>query len=264
MNPAFEKAMSFALTLVSSNAKTGPIPVSTSTALTCPLSCPFNSSNEGGCYANGGPLAIFWREVTNGTKGGTFEEFLGKVKSLPKNQLWRHNQAGDLPGMGDSIDCEALAALVKANKGKRGFTYTHKAMTPANMAAIKSANDNGFTINLSGNNPAHADELEALGIAPVVVVLPADMGRKESKGQWLESMAEYKERVGLATIATPAGNAIKVCPATYSESVNCANCGICATLRNAIIGFPAHGASKRKASNVANRLVVNRVEKIAA
>lgn len=255
--------MSYALTLVSRNAKTGPIPVSTSTALTCPMACPFNNANDGGCYANGGPLAMYWRKVTEGKAGTDWNTFVGQIKNLPKNQLWRMNQAGDLPGLGDSIDSAMLASLVKASKGKRGFTYTHKPMTPENQEAVKSAIAGGFVINLSANDLNHADELKALDIAPVAVVLPADMGRKANKaGEWQESVTEYKARIG--KVSTPNGESVVICPATYSDSVNCANCGICATLRKAIIGFPAHGASKAKASNVANRLIVNRVEKIAA
>ncbi len=46
------------LTSKSSNAKTGPIPVSTSTAAWCPDSCPLKGA---GCYGNGGPLAIQWK-----------------------------------------------------------------------------------------------------------------------------------------------------------------------------------------------------------
>ena len=38
---------------------------------------------------------------------------------------------------------------------------------------IKEANQNGFTVDLSANNLAHADKLKALNIAPVVVVLPS-------------------------------------------------------------------------------------------
>ena len=252
-------------TQISSNAKTGPIPVSTTTALTCPEACPFNSANAGGCYANGGPLAILWKQVTNGDKGIAWADFVAKVKALPKNQLWRMNQAGDLPGVGNDIDSDALAMVVKANKGKRGFTYTHKPMTPANAAAVKAANESGFVINLSANDTTHADELKALNIAPVAVVLPADMGRNATKGgEWLESEAEYKNRVR-ENLTTPNGHAIVVCPATYRDTVTCATCGICATNRKAIIGFPAHGAQKKKASGVAaNRPIFNRVEKIAA
>jgi hypothetical protein len=159
-------------------------------------------------------------------------DFLLQVRALPKGQLWRHNQAGDLPGQGDEIDAAALADLVAANRGRRGFTYTHKPMTsPAAREAIAGANEAGFTVNLSANDLAHADELAALEIAPVAVVLPADQ---------------------TTATRTPAGRHVAICPATISDNVSCASCGLCAIAnRKAIIGFPAHGASKRKASKVA-------------
>lgn len=225
------------LTRKSANAKTGPIPVSTTTSRTCPASCPFNKGNTGGCYASGGPLAIAWRKVDAGTLGGTWEDFCAAIASLPAGQLWRHNQAGDLPGEGDAIDTVALERLVEANDGKRGFTYTHKPMIGdsethiENRYAVARANALGFTVNLSANNPAHADALANERIAPVVTVLPADTPGK--------------------TVKTPAGRTVVVCPATYREDVTCASCGLCQRKRETIVGFPAHGAAKRKADAVA-------------
>jgi hypothetical protein len=158
-------------------------------------------------------------------------DFVSQIAALPAGTFWRHNQAGDLPGIGDTIDAAALTSLVTANNGKRGFTYTHKPATAANVAAIKDANANGFTINLSGNNLVHADQLAELNAGPVVVVLPADQSENT---------------------VTPAGRKVIVCPASIRDDVSCATCKLCAIgNRKTIIGFPAHGAAKRKASNVA-------------
>ena len=219
------------LTLKSRNAKTGPIPVSTTGADSCPTSCPFNNANEGGCYANGGPLAMHWRKVSEQRAGESFALFLAKIRALRDGQLWRHNQAGDLQGRGDNIDGKALFDLVEANKGKRGFTYTHKPMTTRNAALIAHANANGFTINLSGNNPTHADKLADMGVGPVVTVLAAN---------------------ATVNTTTPNGRKIIVCPATQRDDVSCATCKLCAIAeRDFIVGFPAHGVSKRKAESVA-------------
>ena len=217
------------LTLKSANAKTGPIHVSTSSNLTCPPSCPFKSN---GCYASGGPLALHWAKVTAGLRGLDWEEFCQAITSLPDGQLWRHNQAGDLPGAGEYIDASKLALLVGANKGRNGFTYTHKTGTQENLEAIRSANDNGFTVNLSANTLEHADRLSEENAGPVVCVLPS-----ETK----------------ANLLTPAGRKVVICPATQREGVSCATCKLCSKgNRSVIIGFPAHGASQRKASAVAS------------
>jgi hypothetical protein len=246
-----DAAYQVAMTRKSRNVKTGQIPVTTTDSKTCPKSCPFNSGN--GCYAASGPLGMFWRKVDKGQAGDSWGALCDSVESLPDGQLWRHNQAGDLPGDGDRIDAPALAALVSANKGKRGFTYTHYPMTQENRAAIAIANKRGFTINLSGNNLAHADSLVALDIGPVVSVVPESYGRVMGKGKvWAESLADYRARLKTLPQTTPAGARAIVCPATYQDSVNCESCGLCQRQRNTIVTFPAHGTSKAKASAIAD------------
>ena len=230
---------------ISSNAKTGPIPVSTTSADSCPSTCPLNGS---GCYAQTGPVSWHWSKVTKGLRGGTFEQFIGHIKTIPKGQLWRNNAAGDLLHDNGLIDAKALKQITAANKGRKGFTYTHHicedngqvgAETEArisaetarsNAKAVQQANAGGFTVNLSANNLEHADTLHALNIGPVVTIMPLDSPK-----------LSY----------TPGGRAIVVCPATYNDSVTCASCGVCqVATRKAIIGFPVHGVSKAKAHKV--------------
>ena len=50
----------------SGNAKTGPIPVTTTERASCPSTCPFYDK---GCYAKSGPLALHWRKVSDGERG---------------------------------------------------------------------------------------------------------------------------------------------------------------------------------------------------
>lgn len=219
----------FHITMKSKNVKTGKIPVTTSSADTCPDACPLKSQ---GCYAKSGPLGMFWDKVTNGNAGASFADMLAIIASLPAGQLWRHNQAGDLAGAGDHIDGQALRALVRANKGKRGFTYTHKpvADNPHNAAHVAAANRAGFTVNLSANNLTEADTLYELGIGPVVTILPVDAPEKTT---------------------TPQGRAVVVCPAQSRDDVTCKSCGLCQRAdRKVIVGFRAHGASKRRAEKV--------------
>lgn len=254
MTPHSEAFSNYAvyLTLKSRNEKTGPIPVSTTESATCPDACPLLNI----CYASGGPLGILWRALSSSTAGETFstgkgntcqsltwEQFCGKVASFAPGTLWRHNQAGDLPGIGDRIDRAALDELVDANVGKRGWTYTHKPVTgkhgQANRKAIAQANARGFTINLSADNLAEADTLAAAGIGPVVVVLPESIQGKQDG------------------LRTPDGRKVVVCPATYMGGIDytrtdCSLCQLCQRQRSSIVGFPAHGASRRKVSAIAN------------
>ena len=217
----------------SNNSKVGKIPVSTTSAATCPDICPFNHANAGGCYANAGPLAMHWAKVTSGERGDTWQVFLGKITNLRDGQLWRHNQAGDLAGDGKRLDAKANMELAQANTGKRGWTYTHYDVlrNKHNANVVEQMNGMGFVVNLSGNNLAHADDLYDMGIAPVTTVLPSDQ---------------------LTNTVTPKGRKVVVCPAVVKDDVSCKSCGLCARLRDAIIGFPAHGNGKKKADAVAS------------
>ena len=221
------------ITMKSNNKKVGKIPVSTTSASTCPAICPFNHANEGGCYANAGPLAMHWAKVTDGNRGDTWSVFTGKIANLKDGQLWRHNQAGDLPGNGDKLDATACFQLSEANKGKRGWTYTHYDVlnSKQNASVVQQMNGDGFVVNLSGNNLAHADDLYDLGIGPVTTVLPSDQ---------------------MTNTVTPKGRKVVVCPAVVKDDVSCEDCQLCARLRDAIVGFPAHGNGKKKADAIAN------------
>lgn len=229
--------MFYVLKPVSSNSKTGPMPVSTSNSATCPDACPIKLK---GCYAKYGPVGMHWRKLDNGESKNAVEwpQFIRQVKALSNNSLWRHNQAGDLNGVNDWIDVTNLDQLVKANKGKRGFTYTHYPVIDQfaprdrdNAFAIKTANDNGFTINLSGNDVNHADKLKALNIGPVVVIMPRDATKVSM---------------------TPAGNKVVICPAENTDKVNCLKCGLCQDAkRDYIIGFRAHGTAAKTVEVIA-------------
>lgn len=218
------------LTIESRNRKVGKIPVSTSSADTCPDDCPFKGN---GCYAYGYPLKGHWDKVTDRQRGDTFQVFLGKIAALPKGQLWRHNQAGDLPGSNGKLDADACVDLCLANAGKRGWTYTHYNVldNDYNSNVVKHMVMNGFVVNLSGNSLDHADKLADLGIAPVTTVLPSDQ---------------------MTNTVTPAGRKVVVCPAVTKDDVSCEDCQLCARLRDVIVGFPAHGNGKKKADAVAN------------
>lgn len=228
------------LTLRSKNTKTGPIPVSTSPRVSCPHACKLRKAKTPGgkpvCYAGGndrsagGKLGLHWNRVDDGTYGDAFPVFLEKIRALPDGQVWRHNQAGDLPGRGDRINRRELAKLAEANRGRRGFTYTHKPMEGEhgyhNRRAVRSARAAGFAINLSADDVRQVDSLSRYGI-PVVTVLPA------------ETSAPFT--------LTAEGRRIVTCPATLRADVTCKTCGngrpLCGRLeRDYAIGFPAHGA----------------------
>ena len=211
--------MNVHLTLKSANAKTGPIPVSTTEKDSCPTNCAMRAE----CYADSGPLALHWRAVSAGTRGTTWGQFTQSIAALPEGQLWRHNQAGDLPQVDGTVDAVKLGQLVAANAGRRGFTYSHH-RDAASLAWIKHANAWGFTVNLSANDLIDADTLADTNCGPVVVVVPSTQTRNTT---------------------TPKGRAVVICPATQRDDVSCTTCQLCQRQRAAIVAFPAHGARHR-------------------
>lgn len=218
--------LTFHLSTVSSNVKTGPIAVSTSSRATCSPSCPFF---ENGCYAESGPLLLHWRKVTEGVRGVTFRAFCDALQRLESGRLFRHNQAGDLPHKAGRISRTFIKSMVASVQHLKAFTYTHHDIKLGeNLSLLRYANRNGFTINVSTESEAAADDAISAGL-PAVMVAPSD----EERTTW----------------HTPAGNTVLVCPAQRSDTTTCADCKLCHHRgRRVVIAFLAHGTGKRKAN----------------
>jgi len=216
------------------NSKTN-CPTTTSAKETCPDTCPLK---ESGCYAKYSFLGAYWKKLSNGEVKNSFDfkGLLVKIRKLQNNQVWRHNQAGDLTHNNGVINEADLNKIVRANKGKMGFTYTHHMHEiEENAQAVKASNENGFTINWSSNNLEEADIITSKNIGPVVTLLP----------------------VGTDKVTyTAKGNKVVKCPADKAKDITCASCKLCAISdRNFIIGFEAHGTAKKKVSLIAATMV---------
>lgn len=215
---------------VGGNAKTG-ILTSTSSSDTCPDTCPLKNK---GCYARFGNLGRVWENVSSGEWETPLVDFLARIKMLPSKALWRFNQAGDLPGINLKIDNKVLSQIVEANKGRKGFTYTHKPLTKTNLKYIQSAIEKGFTVNISKETLVEVDTVMEMGL-PTVVVLPKETQKDKNN----------------RTVKTPQGRTVLICPQQITpEKTTCANCGLCANAkRSYAIGFIAHGTARNLASN---------------
>ena len=221
--------MQVALTMVSSNAKTGPIPTTTSDRATCPTTCPFYDK---GCYAKSGPQAIHWRKVSNAERGFAWDEFVNQIRKIAKNQIWRHNVSGDLQHNDGNIDYKKLRQLIMANKGRRGFTYTHHKLNEHNIVSLQNANMMGFTINASCESIEEADRVMTEHEIPAVAVVNS----------------EKTDRF----YTTSSGRKVVTCPAAlFPGKVTCATCGLCQKAdRNFVIAFPSHGNAKRTVNEI--------------
>lgn len=217
------------LTKKSSNAKTGPIAVSTTSRDSCSPSCPLFGN---GCYAESGPLRLHWDKVSDGPwaekpRGNDIETFIRELKSLPEGTCFRHNQAGDLPHFNGSINAHALGLIANACAERKliAWTYTHHDTEHyGNRELIKNAPEMGMTVNASSHSQTHAAELHKQGI-PSVCIVP----KNESRKTW--------EHEGVKFL---------VCPAQWSEK-NCAECKLCSVAdRSCVVAFKAHGTQAKK------------------
>jgi hypothetical protein len=120
---------------------------------------------------------------------------------------------------------------VAANKGRKGYTYTHHVLNTENLEIIKEANNNGFTISASCESVEVADQVMTEHGIPAVAVVPSTESRR--------------------FFATTNGRKCVVCPAKIHDNVTCATCGICANAdRSVIVCFPSHGTAKKKADRI--------------
>jgi hypothetical protein len=240
------------LVMRSENVKTGSMPVATISNASCPPSCPFIGH---GCYAGYGKASIHWRRVSRGERGVNWQTFCNSVaKEIFPTQIWRYGQAGDLPHKAGKIDTGKLNMLVLSNKGKRGYGYTHHELNDHNVKALRHANTNGLTLNVSCETPEKVDRAASLGL-PAVTVLPASYGRTKD-----ESLSDYMLRMKGMNLVTPEGNKVWICPATYQDNMTCKVCKVCAIPqrftagadpRAVIPGFPAHGVGKKYVYEIA-------------
>ena len=175
-------------------------------------------------------MKFHWDKLDSGERGVPASEFFRLIAALPPAQLWRHNQVGDLVSTAGRVSRRFLRGLIAANHGRRGYTYTHHRLEIGeNLALIRQANRQGFTINMSTETELAADRAVAAGL-PAVVAVPST----ETRTAW----------------STPAGNRVVVCPAQREGStMDCATCQLCYHRpAGLVIAFLAHGTSKAKAN----------------
>lgn len=210
----------------SGNEKTGPIPVSTLDQSTCPPTCPLKGN---GCYAETGNLGMYWGPLSRGERKHTdWTGYLEWIRSLAAGTLWRHAQAGDMPGGKRSVSVRALRQWTAAVQHTAPIAYSHW----NDAASLRAIVATGAPINVSANNPRDLDRIKrhAPDILAVVLV-PQDTPERS---------------------VSPDGHGIVVCPEQTGRVRNCKECGLCARRnRKVTVGFWPHSQGKRKAEAVA-------------
>lgn len=223
----------------SSNRKLGNIPVLTTSRNTCPTYCGLYTT----CYAGFGPLNIHWKKISNGERGfSSSKELFHKINGLSKNQVWRINQAGDLPSTKKgTIDRNFLNSLIKSSRHTKPICFTHH----NDFETIKLANKKGLNLIFSLNN------LNELGNVPDDIPLSVPVNSSFCRNK-KESLTSFKKRVKepLKNLRNNYRNYNKkmiLCPATYMEDMTCEKCKICTKLKSdELVMFPSHGIRKNK------------------
>ena len=218
-------AHQYHLTKKSSNIKTGPIAVSTTSKDSCPASCPLKGN---GCYAESGPLLLHWNKVSTTSRGVDLDSFTAALKSLPEGSCFRHNQAGDLPHTNGLINAHALELIADAcaERKLKAWTYTHHSVDNMNNTVmIKRSNNVGLTVNISAHSQLHAVDVYRKGL-PAVCIVPKDT----QVNSWCNDGVKFV-----------------VCPAQTKANKTCAECKLCANASRAcIVAFKAHGTQAKK------------------
>ena len=226
--------MKFHFVPKSGNKKTGFMPVTYNSRLSCPDSCIFKNN---GCYADNYHTRLNWDKVTSGERGGTFKELLNNIKALKPGTIWRACIAGDIPSNNKGVISRTyIKGITEANQGLKGYTYTHNRLDIGeNISLLKTANKQGFTVNISTETEAAADNA-VLNNLPAVIVVKST----EKRRSWL----------------TKNKNKILVCPAQdETKNVNCIDCGLCQNRpKNLIIAFLAHGNMSKLIDKILDNL----------
>ena len=173
-----------------------------------------------------------WDRLNRKEIGVNWNEFITQIRRIvPNGVLWRHNTAGDLPHNDGNIDYLKLKQLINANKGRKGFTYSHHILNDHNIISLQNANSLGFTVNASCESVDDADRVMTEYNIPAVAVVNSNETRR--------------------FFTTTNGRKVVTCPATIHENVTCSTCGLCQQSdRQFVIAFPAHGASKNKVNAI--------------
>tara|TARA_R100001460_G_scaffold104211_1_gene149782 strand:+ start:1220 stop:1909 length:690 start_codon:yes stop_codon:yes gene_type:complete len=221
----------FHLSRVSSNKKTGPIAVTTTSKNSCPASCGMRDF----CYAASGPLAMHWAAVSDGRRSKGWREHLDDLATLPFCSPLRLNQAGDLvasaKGRLSKAFIDGLLSVVKSRR-LQAWSYTHHDHTIGdNGKLLRRANREGLRVNVSTETEASADQAIKAGLPAVLAV-----SSEETRTTW----------------RTPDRNLVKVCPAQLQDT-DCNRCMLCHKRGSkVIIAFLAHGSRKNRANQQLN------------
>jgi hypothetical protein len=218
--------LNYSFTSHSSNRKLGDMAAVSTSSPSCPLDCALKDE----CYGKMSFTGIHWRKLD--LSGLTYNQVMDYVNAMRKRSKLRFNVVGDLAHNNGTIDAVKLLKLANTVKNRLLDTilYTHHSIDNAlNVSALKLAFSKGLYINISCEDTNKARQALNHGLN-AVIVLPTGSIHKVIKHDNIT---------------------IVRCPAEYKDSIQCANCMLCAKDRvqkRVVVAFTAHGAKRNALS----------------
>jgi hypothetical protein len=218
--------LNYSFTSHSNNKKIGNIAAVSTSSPSCPTTCSLFDE----CYGKLHFTGMQWRKLDK--SGLDFVQVMNLIDALKKRSKLRFNVVGDLAHQNGTIDAVKLLKLANTVKNRliETILYTHHSIDNAlNVSALKLAFSKGLHINISCEDTNKAKQALNYGLN-AVIVLPTGSIHKVIKQDDMT---------------------IVRCPAEYKDSIQCANCMICAKDRvqkRVVVAFTAHGAKKRALS----------------
>jgi hypothetical protein len=224
--------LNYSFTSHSNNKKIGNIAAVSTSSQSCPTTCALFDE----CYGKLHFTGMQWRKLDK--SGLDFVQVMDLIHALKKRSKLRFNVVGDLAHQDGIIDAVKLLKLANVVKNRMIDTilYTHHSIDNAlNVSALKLAFSKGLHANISCEDTDKAKLALNHGLN-AVIVLPTGSIHKVIKHDGLN---------------------IVRCPAEYKDTIQCANCMICAKDRvqkRVVVAFTAHGAKKRALSEKLSEL----------
>ena len=216
----------YSFTSHSTNRKLGDMAAVSTSSPSCPDTCALKKE----CYAKFSFTGIHWRALDKG--GLNYNQVLDYVNAMRKRSKLRWGVMGDLAhndGIIDSVKLLKLANITK-NRMIETILYTHHSIDNVlNVKAFQLAFSKGLHINVSCEDTDKANKALDYGLN-AVIVLPTGAIHKVIKTDNLT---------------------IVRCPAEYKDTIQCADCMLCAkdrTAQRVVVAFTAHGTAKKKLS----------------
>lgn len=218
--------LNYSFTSHSNNKKIGNIAAVSTSSQSCPTTCALFDE----CYGKLHFTGIQWKKLDK--SGLDFFQVMDLIHALKKRSKLRFNVVGDLAHSNGTIDSTKLLKLANTVKNRliETILYTHHNIDNSlNVAALKLAFSKGLHINISCEDTDKAKLALSYGLN-AVIVLPTGSIHKVIKHDGLN---------------------IVRCPAEYKDSIQCANCMLCAKDRvqqRVVVAFTAHGAKRNALS----------------